>query len=278
MKRVIWSAILKWIRWVLFWITRWVIGLCQGQQDNPREFRGWMCQEFSKGLWDPAAPLLFSWCAHHALIPPPPTLSMFQPKWRQENPISTELQPAPMYPNKGIYGAAPPELFLGMLWHFSCSVVLPALEGTEQLECSDGMGDLRRSHSPGCAWKWWLWEGGKAVGSWQLLLLPKAEGCVCVLLSQELPQFHVSLSFYLHCWFFLLETRSVALTIINYQNNKQIISSEQKFLLPAAILGKGSGEWIRRGNDLFLMSPVSAVKGLLWQCPAEPGLLFDSTE
>lgn len=66
---------------------------------------------------------------------------MFQPKWRQENPISTELQPTPsMYPNKGIYGAAPPELFLGMLWCFPCSMVLPALEGTEQLECSDGMG------------------------------------------------------------------------------------------------------------------------------------------
>lgn len=26
------------------------------------------------------------------------------------------------------------------------------------------------------------------------------------------------------------------------------------------------------------MSPVSTVKGLLWQCPAEPGLLFDSTD
>lgn len=36
--------------------------------------------------------------------------------------------------------------------------------------------------------------------------------------------------------------------------------------------GKDSGEWIRRGNDLFLMSPVSTVRGLLWQCPAEPAL------
>lgn len=74
---------------------------------------------------------------------------MFQPKWRQENPISTELQPTPsMYPNKGIYGAAPPELFLGMLWHFPCSVVLPALEGTEQLECSDGMGGSEEKSFP----------------------------------------------------------------------------------------------------------------------------------
>lgn len=236
MKRVIWSATLKWIRWVLFWITRWVMGLCQRQQDNLQGVQGLDLSGIQQRLVGSWVALLLSWCAYDALIPPPATLSMFQPKWRQENPISTELQLPSCVPTKGFYGATPPECW----WCFSCRVALPALEGTEQLESPDGMGDLRRNHSPGHAWKLWWWEGGEAAGSWQLLFLPKAEGCMCAAFpgAATIPHF---LEFLPPLLIFLLETRSVLLPIINYQNNKQIISSEQKFLLPAAF--SWEGQW-----------------------------------
>lgn len=70
------------------------------------------------------------------------------PNGGRKTPFLQSCSPPSVYPNKGIYRVAPPELFLGMLWHFPCSVVLPALEGTEQLECSGGMGGSEEKSFP----------------------------------------------------------------------------------------------------------------------------------
>lgn len=92
-----------------------------------------------------------------------------------------------MCPNEGVYGATPPELFLGMLWRFPCSVVLPTLEGTEQLESSDGMGGSEEKSFPRTCLEVVVVGGRKS--SW-ILTAPvccQRLRVVCALLSEELP-------------------------------------------------------------------------------------------
>lgn len=203
-----------------------------GQWDNPQGVQGVdLSGILQQNLWDAE----FLCCAHHALIPPQPLYPCLT-QIEARKPHFYRAAAPPMCPNKGIYGATP-ELFLGMLQHFPwCCQLGKGLSWNPLLE----WGDLRRNHSPGMG-QWWLWEGGEAAGSCQLLVPAKGWGCVCAALPgvATIPHFLEFLPPVLI--FFPLETRSVLLTVINYQNNKQTISSEQKFLLPAAF--SWEGQW-----------------------------------
>lgn len=124
-----------------------MIGPYQGQWDNPQGvWGGGSVRNSAKACGILSFSAVFLVCTLHH-----PTSSHFthvSTQMEARKPHFYRAAALSMGPNKGIYGATPPEFFLGALQCFSCSVVLPALEGTEQLESSAGMRGCEEKSFP----------------------------------------------------------------------------------------------------------------------------------
>lgn len=135
-------------------------------------------------------------------------------------------------------------------------------------------GDLRRRHSPGHVWECWLWEEEKhldpASSCWGLCLCCSPRSCH----NSTFPWAFTSIADF----FFSLETRSVLLIIINKQNNKQIISSEQKFLLPAVFSWEGQWRMNQEREWPFLNVTCQRSERLVVTVPCRARALCDSTD
>lgn len=178
-----------------------------------------------------------------------------------------------MCPSQGIYGATPLELFweccgafpavwccqLGRHWTAGRN---PLLERGSEEEDSPGMLEV-------------VPVGGRR-SSWILPAPAQGWGCVCAALPgvATIPPFLELLPPVL---IFPLETRSVLLIIINYHNNEQIISLEQKLLLPAAFSWEGQWRMNQEREWPFLNVTCQHSERLVVTVPCRARPLFDST-